>query len=81
MSEGDPDYNPCPTLDDKAHVLVFVVEAGKVSLMAEEVVEKMKKVRRAACDLGKTRHQDAHHFVCSHGAPVNITSNNTHKKV
>lgn len=80
MSEGDQGYNPCPKLDDKVHVLVFVSEANKISLMTKEVVEKMKSVRRAACDLGRTRHEDAYHFVCSHGAPVNINLNNIQKK-
>lgn len=79
MSEGDEGYNPCPTLDDKVHILVFVVDAGKVSLMDDKVVKKMRDVRRAACDLGRTRHQDAYHFVCSHGAPVHIKLNNMQK--
>ncbi|XP_067471777.1 interferon-induced protein 44-like isoform X2 [Thunnus thynnus] len=52
LSEGDKGYNPCPTLDDKVHILVFVVDAGKVSLMDDKVVKKMRDVRRAACDLG-----------------------------
>ncbi|XP_062295289.1 interferon-induced protein 44-like [Scomber scombrus] len=51
LSEGNKRYNPNPTLDDKVHVLVFVVDAGKVSLMQEDVVKKMKDIRQAACDL------------------------------
>ena len=58
MQTGDPSYNPSPTLDDKVHVLVSVIPAGSVTLLSEEVWKKMREVRLAARDMGKTRHHN-----------------------
>ncbi|XP_059183524.1 interferon-induced protein 44-like [Centropristis striata] len=52
LMEGDKGYRSSPTLDDKVHVLVFVLPVGSVSLISEEVVKKMTEVRLAARDMG-----------------------------
>lgn len=48
-------YHSCPTLDDKVHVLVSVIPADSFSILSDEVVKKMKDLRRAASDMGKSR--------------------------
>ncbi|XP_066517767.1 interferon-induced protein 44-like [Hoplias malabaricus] len=45
-------YNSEPTLEDKVHCLVSVLPADKVSLISDEVIQKMKQVREKARDLG-----------------------------
>ncbi|XP_054482884.1 interferon-induced protein 44-like isoform X2 [Anoplopoma fimbria] len=52
FQDDDDDYNSCPTLDDRVHVLVCVVPADNVSLMSPEVVKKMREVREAASEMG-----------------------------
>ncbi|KAM9393549.1 interferon-induced protein 44-like isoform 2-T2 [Pholidichthys leucotaenia] len=52
LKEGDPGYQPNPTLADKVHVLVFVVPVPSVDLIDEKLVKKMREVRLAAADLG-----------------------------
>ncbi|XP_055367021.1 interferon-induced protein 44-like [Betta splendens] len=52
LNENDNSYNPAPTMDDRVHVLVYVVPVGSVSLLSEDMVKKMREVRMAARDLG-----------------------------
>ncbi|XP_068574791.1 interferon-induced protein 44-like [Cebidichthys violaceus] len=52
LQETDEDYNPAPTLDDRVHVLVCVIPVASVSLISEEVVQKMREVRLAATEMG-----------------------------
>ncbi|XP_071383973.1 interferon-induced protein 44-like, partial [Centroberyx affinis] len=52
LSKEDQDYNSCPTVDDKVHVLVCVIPADAVSLLSDEVVGKMRDIRLAASDMG-----------------------------
>uniref|UniRef100_A0A3Q0R5Q8 G domain-containing protein n=1 Tax=Amphilophus citrinellus TaxID=61819 RepID=A0A3Q0R5Q8_AMPCI len=52
LPETDPNYNSYPTINDKTHVLVFVISAITVSMIADETVMKMKNVRSAARNKG-----------------------------
>lgn len=56
LSEGDGCYNSSPALNDKVHCLVSVVPADKIPMWSatEGVIVKMKEVRKAASDLGKS---------------------------
>ncbi|XP_015240210.1 PREDICTED: interferon-induced protein 44-like isoform X1 [Cyprinodon variegatus] len=51
LSEGDPGYNPTPSADDRVHVLVCVMSANAPQIKPS-VLEKMKRVRETASDLG-----------------------------
>ncbi|XP_062422121.1 interferon-induced protein 44-like [Pungitius pungitius] len=52
ISEDNPNYNKSPTLEDKVHVLVCVINCTTVSVLRDESKRKMKQVRLAARDLG-----------------------------
>ncbi|XP_063328732.1 interferon-induced protein 44-like [Pelmatolapia mariae] len=52
LSEHDNDYNIVPTLNDKVHVLVCVIDANKVKLLSDDIMKKMRTVRLAASDMG-----------------------------
>uniref|UniRef100_A0AAQ4P052 G domain-containing protein n=1 Tax=Gasterosteus aculeatus aculeatus TaxID=481459 RepID=A0AAQ4P052_GASAC len=52
ISENDPNYNKSPTLEDKVHVLVCIIDASKASLLSNESKNKMREVRLAASRLG-----------------------------
>ncbi|KAG7243635.1 hypothetical protein INR49_011192 [Caranx melampygus] len=51
LKEGDQYYNSSPTLQDKVHVLVCVIPASSVSLLSDEVVEKIRDIRLAASQM------------------------------
>ncbi|XP_066516985.1 interferon-induced protein 44-like isoform X2 [Hoplias malabaricus] len=46
------EYNSAPSLDDKIHCLVSVLPGDVISIMSQAILEKMKKVRLKARDLG-----------------------------
>uniref|UniRef100_A0AAZ1X523 Uncharacterized protein n=1 Tax=Oreochromis aureus TaxID=47969 RepID=A0AAZ1X523_OREAU len=50
LRESDPDYNSSPTLDDKVHIVVFVIPADRVSIISDKTWRKMKDVRLHARD-------------------------------
>ncbi|XP_060716267.1 interferon-induced protein 44-like [Tachysurus vachellii] len=52
LTDADPNYIHEPSLNDKVHCLVTVVDANSISLMKMEMIQKMKAVRNAALDLG-----------------------------
>lgn len=51
LSPEDRHYNPSPSIDDKVHVLALVLD-GSPAEIDRSVLEKMKKIRKAARDLG-----------------------------
>ncbi|KAG9271219.1 interferon-induced protein 44-like [Astyanax mexicanus] len=52
IDEDNRYYILKPTLNDQIHCLVSVIPADKISLMDEEVIQKMKEIRAAASKLG-----------------------------
>lgn len=52
LAEGDPGYNPSPSLEDRVHVLVCVISANLTSINPS-VLEKMASVRETASSLGE----------------------------
>ncbi|XP_053532188.1 interferon-induced protein 44 [Ictalurus punctatus] len=52
LIDSDPDFITEPRPDDKVHCLVSVVPAASISQMAEDVIQKMKTVRKKAVSLG-----------------------------
>ncbi|TWW54149.1 hypothetical protein D4764_0167770 [Takifugu flavidus] len=52
LKEGDEGYNPSPTLQDRVHVLVSVIPADGAVMLSDVMVKKMRKIRRAASDMG-----------------------------
>lgn len=55
LSEHDHKYNKEPTLNDKVHVLVSVLDANKIKLMSDDIIKQMRTVRLAARDMGKSQ--------------------------
>ncbi|XP_041634511.1 interferon-induced protein 44-like [Cheilinus undulatus] len=51
LTQNDPGYNSNPSLDDKVHVMVGVIPADSVSLLSDEVVQKLRQLRAAATEL------------------------------
>ncbi|XP_063066391.1 uncharacterized protein LOC134458165 [Engraulis encrasicolus] len=51
LSEGDPDYNSNPTLNERVHCLVSVVSMDTISRMDDDIITKMQAIREAASDL------------------------------
>lgn len=51
LSPSDPHYNEQPSADDRAHVLVCLLNAN-TSDIDPSVIDKMKEIREAARDLG-----------------------------
>ncbi|GAA6086566.1 interferon-induced protein 44-like [Tachysurus ichikawai] len=52
LTAADPDYIHEPSLNDKVHCLVSVVPANSISLMENEMIQKMQTVRKSALELG-----------------------------
>ncbi|KAI4873961.1 hypothetical protein NFI96_008783 [Prochilodus magdalenae] len=52
ISENNKDYISNPTLNDQIHCLISVVAADKVTIMKDEVIQKMKAIRAEASKLG-----------------------------
>ncbi|XP_051264785.1 interferon-induced protein 44-like [Dicentrarchus labrax] len=52
ISKDDQYYNASPTVNDKVHVLVSVIDANTVSLMKPQVLEVMLDIRKEAKELG-----------------------------
>ncbi|XP_026861953.1 interferon-induced protein 44 [Electrophorus electricus] len=52
ISTEDIDYKHDPSLTDRIHCLLSVLPADNISLISEEVIQKMKTVRGKARDLG-----------------------------
>uniref|UniRef100_A0A8B9HL11 G domain-containing protein n=1 Tax=Astyanax mexicanus TaxID=7994 RepID=A0A8B9HL11_ASTMX len=53
IDEANRYYIPNPTLNDQIHCLVSVIPADKISMMDDEVMNKMKEIRAAASKLGE----------------------------
>ncbi|XP_045571451.1 interferon-induced protein 44 isoform X4 [Salmo salar] len=52
LTEGDRGYNDNPSSSDRAHCLVSLMPADKISLIDDDVVKKMRTIRLVARDLG-----------------------------
>ncbi|XP_060716908.1 interferon-induced protein 44-like [Tachysurus vachellii] len=52
LTDADPNYIHEPSLNDKVHCLVSVVNAKSISLMDKEMIQKMQTVRKSALRLG-----------------------------
>ncbi|XP_026196872.1 interferon-induced protein 44-like [Anabas testudineus] len=52
ISKEDRFYNETPTINDKVHVLVLVIDANRQTLMRKEVVDMIQDIRDEASDLG-----------------------------
>ncbi|XP_068435398.1 interferon-induced protein 44-like [Clinocottus analis] len=52
ISVDNPKYNMDPTLEDKVHVLVCVIDAETLSIMSDSSKRKMREVKLAALDMG-----------------------------
>ncbi|XP_014023056.2 interferon-induced protein 44-like [Salmo salar] len=52
LTDESAEYNKKPRSSDKVHCLVSVVAADKISLMSNDVIVKMRKVREKASELG-----------------------------
>ncbi|XP_047658809.1 interferon-induced protein 44-like [Tachysurus fulvidraco] len=50
--KDDPKYHSNPSLKDKVHCVVSVVPGDRISLMTEDVIQKMRAVREKARELG-----------------------------
>ncbi|KAK3568583.1 hypothetical protein QTP86_009307 [Hemibagrus guttatus] len=52
LPETNHYYNQNPTLSDQMHCLVLVMAADRVSMLTDDFIKKMKKVREAASRMG-----------------------------
>uniref|UniRef100_A0A4W5LYL1 G domain-containing protein n=1 Tax=Hucho hucho TaxID=62062 RepID=A0A4W5LYL1_9TELE len=52
LTEGDRGYNNNPSFSDRAHCLVSLMPADKISLIDDDVIKKMRTIRLVARDLG-----------------------------
>ncbi|XP_074513077.1 interferon-induced protein 44-like isoform X1 [Sebastes fasciatus] len=51
ISEDNQYYNKTPTLEDRVHVLVYVISATTTRMLSAETVKKTREVRLAARDM------------------------------
>ncbi|KAL0204143.1 hypothetical protein M9458_002161, partial [Cirrhinus mrigala] len=51
ITEENPKYNANNSLNDSVHCLVAILPADKISLMDQDVINQMRKVREKARDL------------------------------
>ncbi|XP_062410839.1 uncharacterized protein LOC134101258 [Sardina pilchardus] len=51
LSVGDADYVASPSLNDRVHCLVSVIPLDKISIMDDEVINKMRAIREAASEM------------------------------
>ncbi|KAL0977772.1 hypothetical protein UPYG_G00161000 [Umbra pygmaea] len=51
LTDESEEYNKNPSLSDKVHCLVYVIPADKVSIMSQDVINKMKSIRDKASQL------------------------------
>ncbi|XP_039467672.1 interferon-induced protein 44-like [Oreochromis aureus] len=52
LSEHDHDYNIVPTLNDKVHVLLSVIDASKMEPLCDDIIKQMRTIRLAASAMG-----------------------------
>ncbi|XP_029626624.1 interferon-induced protein 44-like [Salmo trutta] len=52
LTEGDVGYNTSPSPSDRAHCLVSLIPADKITVMDDDVIKKMRAIRVVASELG-----------------------------
>ncbi|KAA8582972.1 hypothetical protein FQN60_015518 [Etheostoma spectabile] len=52
LSKDNQFYNKGPTNNDKVHVLVCVIDANTLSQLSENIVKKIREIRKEASELG-----------------------------
>ncbi|KAK7904027.1 hypothetical protein WMY93_016634 [Mugilogobius chulae] len=52
LQEGAPGYRKDATLKDKIHCVVYVVDASRVSLMSQKILDKLRTIRRKVNHMG-----------------------------
>lgn len=55
ISKEDRHYNTNPTLNDKVHILVCVIDANTTSLIKSEVLMGIQDIRDEASELGECK--------------------------
>lgn len=80
MNQGDQGYNSSPTLDDRVHVLVCVIPASSLSILSDEVLKKMREVRLAASEMGKSWQHNSYYSVRTNSAILGFMNLNTSKE-
>lgn len=53
MQEDAPGFRKSVTLKDKIHCVAFVIDASKVKLLPDRMIEKFAALRRKANQLGQ----------------------------
>ncbi|KAG9276842.1 interferon-induced protein 44-like [Astyanax mexicanus] len=51
IKENSPHYRENPSLSDRMHCLVYVIPADKISMMEDQVFQKLKTIRDAAYEM------------------------------
>ncbi|KAG9276839.1 hypothetical protein AMEX_G9197, partial [Astyanax mexicanus] len=54
IKENSPHYRENPSLSDRMHCLVYVIPADKISMMEDQVFQKLKTIRDAAYEMGES---------------------------